>query len=149
MQIILMEKVANLGQLGDVVKVKDGFARNFLIPQGKAKRATESNLKAFEARRADLEKQQAEHLVQAQARAEKLEGYLLQISQKAGPDGKLFGSVGIIDIVDALKAQGFEVTKAEVRMPQGPLKQIGDFPITLAFHTDVTATITVSVLGAA
>lgn len=149
MQIILMEKVVNLGQLGDVVKVKDGFARNFLIPQGKAKRATESNLKAFEARRADLEKQQAEHLVQAQARAEKLEGYLLQISQKAGPDGKLFGSVGIVDIVDALKAQGFEVTKSEVRMPQGPLKQIGDFPITLAFHTDVTATITVSVLGAA
>ncbi len=149
MQIILMEKVVNLGQLGDVVKVKDGFARNFLIPQGKAKRATESNLKAFEARRADLEKQQAEHLAQAQARAEKLEGYLLQISQKAGPDGKLFGSVGIVDIVDALKAQGFEVTKSEVRMPQGPLKQIGDFPITLAFHTDVTATITVSVLGAA
>ncbi len=149
MQIILMEKVVNLGQLGDVVKVKDGFARNFLIPQGKAKRATESNLKAFEARRADLEKQQAEHLAQAQARAEKLEGYLLQVSQKAGPDGKLFGSVGIVDIVDALKAQGFEVTKSEVRMPQGPLKQIGDFPITLAFHTDVTATITVSVLGAA
>jgi large subunit ribosomal protein L9 len=149
MQIILMEKVVNLGQLGDVVKVKDGFARNFLIPQGKAKRATESNLKAFEARRADLEKQQAELLAQAQARAEKLEGYLLQISQKAGPDGKLFGSVGIVDIVDALKTQGFEVTKSEVRMPQGPLKQIGDFPITLAFHTDVTATITVSVLGAA
>jgi large subunit ribosomal protein L9 len=149
MQIILMEKVVNLGQLGDVVKVKDGFARNFLIPQGKAKRATESNLKAFEARRADLEKQQAEQLAQAQARAEKLEGYLLQISQKAGPDGKLFGSVGIVDIVDALKTQGFEVTKSEVRMPQGPLKQIGDFPITLAFHTDVTATITVSVLGAA
>ena len=149
MQIILMEKVANLGQLGDVVKVKDGFARNFLIPQGKAKRATESNLKAFEARRAELEKQQGELLVQAQARAEKLEGYLLQITQKAGPDGKLFGSVSIIDIVDALKSQGFEVSKSEVRMPQGPLKQIGDFPITVAFHTDVTATITVSVLGTA
>ena len=149
MQIILMEKVANLGQLGDVVKVKDGFARNFLIPQGKAKRATESNLKAFEERRAELEKQQAEHLAQAQARAEKLEGFMLQITQKAGPDGKLFGSVSNIDIVDALKAQGFDVSKSEVRMPQGPLKQIGDFPITLAFHTDVTATITVSVLGAA
>ena len=149
MQIILMEKVSNLGQLGDVVKVKDGFARNFLIPQGKAKRATETNLKAFEARRADLEKQQGEHLTQAQARAEKLEGYLLQITQKAGPDGKLFGSVSNIDIVDALKSQGFEVAKSEVRMPQGPLKQIGDFPIILAFHTDVTATITVSVLGAA
>ena len=149
MQIILMEKVANLGQLGDVVKVKDGFARNFLIPQGKAKRATESNLKAFESRRAELEKQQGELLVQAQARAEKLEGYLLQITQKAGPDGKLFGSVSIIDIVDALKSQGFEVSKSEVRMPQGPLKQIGDFPIIVAFHTDVTATITVSVLGTA
>jgi len=149
MQIILMEKVVNLGQLGDVVKVKDGFARNFLIPQGKAKRATAINLKAFEERRAELEKQQAELLVQAQARAEKLEGFMLQISQKAGPDGKLFGSVSIIDIVDALKAQGYEVSKSEVRLPQGPLKQIGDFPITLAFHTDVTATITVSVLGAA
>ena len=149
MQIILMEKVTNLGQLGDVVKVKDGFARNFLIPQGKAKRATEANLKVFEERRADLEKQQAEHLAQALARAEKLEGYLLQITQKAGPDGKLFGSVSTIDIVDALKAQGFEVTKSEVRMPQGALKQIGDFPITIAFHTDATTTITVSVLGSA
>ncbi len=149
MQIILMEKVANLGQLGDVVKVKDGYARNFLIPQGKARRATETNLKAFEVRRAELEKQQAEHLVQAQARAEKLEGFMLQITQKAGPDGKLFGSVSNVDIVDALKAQGYEVTKAEVRMPLGALKQIGDYPITLAFHTDVTANITVSVLGTA
>jgi large subunit ribosomal protein L9 len=149
MQIILMEKVANLGQLGDVVKVKDGYARNFLIPQGKARRATETNLKAFEARRAELEKQQAEHLVQAQARAEKLEGFMLQITQKAGPDGKLFGSVSNVDIVEALKGQGYEVTKAEVRMPLGALKQIGDYPITLAFHTDVTAAITVSVLGTA
>lgn len=149
MQIILMEKVANLGQLGDVVKVKDGYARNFLIPQGKARRATETNLKAFEARRAELEKQQAEHLIQAQARAEKLEGFMLQITQKAGPDGKLFGSVNNVDIVEALKGQGYEVTKAEVRMPLGALKQIGDYPITLAFHTDVTAAITVSVLGTA
>lgn len=149
MQIILMEKVANLGQLGDVVKVKDGFARNFLIPQGKAKRATATNLKTFEERRAELEKQQAVHLAQAQARAEKLEGYLLQITQKAGPDGKLFGSVSTVDIVDSLKTQGFDITKSEVRMPQGTLKQIGDFPITLSFHTDVTATITVSVLGSA
>ena len=106
-------------------------------------------MKVFEERRADLEKQQAEHLAQALARAEKLEGYLLQITQKAGPDGKLFGSVSTIDIVDALKAQGFEVTKSEVRMPQGALKQIGDFPITIAFHTDATTTITVSVLGSA
>lgn len=149
MQIILMEKVVNLGQLGDVVKVKDGYARNFLIPQGKAKRATDSNLKEFEARRVELEKQQAAHLAEAQARAEKLEGFMVQITQKAGPDGKLFGSVSNVDIVDALKAQGFEVAKSEVRMPQGPLKQIGDHPITLALHTDITTHITVSVLGAA
>ena len=149
MQIILMEKVQNLGQLGDVVKVKDGYARNFLIPQGKAKRATEANLKTFEAKRAELEKQQAEQLAQAHSRAEKLEGYMLQISQKAGPDGKLFGSVSNVDIVEALKAQGFDVAKSEVRMPLGPLKQIGDYPITLALHSDAQATITVSVLGAA
>jgi len=149
MQIILMEKVVNLGQLGDVVKVKDGYARNFLIPQGKAKRATDSNLKEFEVRRAELEKQQAAHLVQAQDRAQKLEGFMVQITQKAGPDGKLFGSVNNVDIVDALKAQGFEVSKSEVRMPQGAIKQIGDHPITLALHTDITTHITVSVLGAA
>lgn len=149
MQIILMEKVVNLGQLGDVVKVKDGYARNFLIPQGKAKRATDTNLKEFEARRVELEKQQAAHLAEAQARAEKLEGFMVQITQKAGPDGKLFGSVTNVDIVEALKAQGFEVAKSEVRMPQGPLKQIGDHPLTLALHTDITTNITVSVLGAA
>lgn len=149
MQIILMEKVVNLGQLGDVVKVKDGYARNFLIPQGKAKRATDSNLKEFEARRAELEKQQSAHLAEAQDRAQKLEGFMVQITQKAGPDGKLFGSVNNVDIVDALKAQGFEVSKSEVRMPQGPIKQIGDHPITLALHTDITTNITVSVLGAA
>ena len=149
MQIILMEKVVNLGQLGDVVKVKDGYARNFLIPQGKAKRATDSNLKEFEARRAELEKQQAAHLSEAQDRAQKLEGFMVQITQKAGPDGKLFGSVNNVDIVDALKAQGFDVSKSEVRMPQGAIKQIGDHPITLALHTDITTNITVSVLGTA
>lgn len=149
MQIILMEKVVNLGQLGDVVKVKDGYARNFLIPQGKAKRATDSNLKEFEVRRAELEKQQVAHLAEAQERAQKLEGFMVQITQKAGPDGKLFGSVNNVDIVDALKAQGFEVSKSEVRMPQGAIKQIGDHPITLALHTDITTNITVSVLGAA
>jgi large subunit ribosomal protein L9 len=148
MQIILLEKVANLGQLGDVVKVKEGYARNYLIPQGKAKRATERNLAEFAARRAELEKQQAEILAQAQARAEKLEGLMVQITQKAGVDGKLFGSVTNMDICEALKAQGFEVAKSEIRMPQGPLKQIGDYPITIALHGDVTATITVSVLGA-
>ncbi|MDA8092494.1 MAG: 50S ribosomal protein L9 [Betaproteobacteria bacterium] len=147
MQIILMEKVVNLGQLGDVVKVKDGYARNYLIPNGKAKRATKDNLAEFEQRRAELEKGQAEQLAAAQAHAEKLEGLLVQITQKAGVDGRLFGSVTNADISEALKAQGFDIAKAQVRMPQGPLKQIGDYPITVSLHTDVTAQITVSVLG--
>ena len=147
MQVILMEKVANLGELGDVVKVKDGFARNFLIPQGKAKRATEANLKAFESRRAELEKAQAETLGKAQERGTKFDGLTLQITQKAGPDGRLFGSVTNYDIVEALQKQGHEVERANIRMPQGPLKQVGDFPIQIALHTDVTVTITVSVLG--
>ena len=147
MQVILLEKVVNLGGLGDVVKVKDGFARNFLIPQGKAKRATEANLKAFESRRAELEKAQAEALAKAQERGTKLDGLTLQITQKAGPDGRLFGSVTNYDIVEALQKQGHEVERANIRMPQGPLKQVGDFPIQIALHTDVTVTITVSVLG--
>ena len=147
MQVILMEKVANLGELGDVVKVKDGFARNYLIPQGKAKRATEANLKAFEARRSELEKAQAETLKKAQERGAKLDGLTLQITQKAGPDGRLFGSVTNYDIVEALQKQGHEVERANVRMPQGPLKQVGEFPIEVALHTDVTATIKVAVLG--
>jgi len=147
MQIILMEKLVNLGQLGDVVKVKDGYARNFLIPQGKAKRATAANLAEFEVRRVELEKAHAEALAAAQQRAEKLEGLLLQITQKSGVDGRLFGSVTNGDIAEALKAQGFDVAKSEIRLPLGPLKQVGDHPVTLALHTDVTATITVSVLG--
>jgi large subunit ribosomal protein L9 len=147
MQVILMEKVANLGELGDVVKVKDGFARNYLIPHGKAKRATDANLKAFEARRAELEKAQADSLAKAKDRGTKLEGLKVQITQKAGPDGRLFGSVTNYDIVEALQKQGHEVERANVRMPQGPLKQVGDFPIEIALHTDVTATVTVSVLG--
>ena len=147
MQVILMEKVANLGELGDVVKVKDGYARNFLIPHGKAKRATDANLKAFESRRAELEKAQAETLKKAQERGTKLDGLTLQITQKAGPDGRLFGSVTNYDIVEALHKQGHEVERANIRMPQGPLKQVGDFPIQIALHTDVTVTITVSVLG--
>jgi large subunit ribosomal protein L9 len=147
MQVILMEKVANLGNLGDVVKVKDGFARNFLIPQGKAKRATQDNLKAFEARRSELEKAQNEQLSKAQERGTKLEGLTIQISQKAGVDGRLFGSVTNYDIVEALQKQGHEVERSQIRMPQGPLKQVGDFPLQVALHTDVTATITVSVLG--
>jgi large subunit ribosomal protein L9 len=147
MEVILMEKIANLGELGQVVKVKDGYARNFLIPQGKARRATEDNKKAFEARRAELEKAQAEALSKAKERAAKLEGLTLQITQKAGPDGRLFGSVTNYDIVEALNKQGHEVERAQIRMPQGPLKQVGDSPIEIALHTDVTATVTVSVLG--
>ncbi len=147
MEVILMEKVVNLGQLGDIVKVKEGYARNFLIPQGKAKRATENNRKEFEARRVELEKQQADALTQAQARAEQLAGLMLQITQKAGVDGRLFGSVTNHDIVDALKSQGFEASKSEVRLSNGPLKMVGDHHVTLALHGDVTVDITVSVLG--
>ncbi len=147
MQIILMEKVANLGALGDVVKVKDGYARNFLIPQGKAKRATETNLKLFEAKRAELEKAQSEQLAQAQERGTKLDGLMVQIAQKAGVDGRLFGSVTNYDVVDALKKQGFEVERAQVRMPAGPIKQVGDTAIAVALHSDVVVSITVSVLG--
>jgi large subunit ribosomal protein L9 len=147
MQVILLEKVANLGDLGEVVKVKDGFARNFLIPQGKAKRATESNLKAFEARRAELEKAQADSLAKAQERGAKLDGLTLQIAQKAGPDGHLFGSVTNYDIVEALHKQGQEVERSQVRMPAGPLKQIGEYPIQLQLHTDVVVTVNVAVIG--
>ncbi|KPK20045.1 MAG: 50S ribosomal protein L9 [Betaproteobacteria bacterium SG8_41] len=147
MQIILLEKIINLGQLGDVVKVKDGFARNYLIPQGKAKRATASNLAEFETRRAELEKAQSDALAQAQEKAAKIDGMMLQITQKAGVDGKLFGSVTNVDITDALKAQGVEVLRSMIRMPQGPIKTVGDHPIKVALHADVVATVTVSVLG--
>ena len=147
MQVILMEKVHNLGELGDVVKVKDGYARNFLIPKGKAKRATEANLKAFESRRAELEKAQAANLAKAQERAAKLEGLTVQITQKAGPDGRLFGSVTNYDIVEALNKLGHEVERAQVRMPQGPLKQVGDFPLEIALHGDLVVTVTIAVLG--
>lgn len=147
MQVILMEKVGKLGNLGDVVKVKDGFARNYLIPHGKAKRATPDNLKAFEARRAELEQTHAKALAEAQERGAKLEGLTVQITQKAGVDGRLFGSVTNYDIVEALQKQGVEIERRQVRMPQGPLKQVGDHPIQIALHTDVVATITVSVLG--
>jgi large subunit ribosomal protein L9 len=149
MQIILMEKIHNLGQLGDIVKVKDGFARNFLIPQGKARRATEKAIAEFQQRRAELEAAQGKSLAQAQERATKLDGLMIQITQKAGVDGRLFGSVTNYDIAETLKTQGHDVTKSMVRLPQGPLKQVGDFPITLDLHADVTATITVSVLGEA
>lgn len=147
MEIILMDKVANLGNLGDIVKVKDGFARNYLIPQGMAKRATAANKAAFEEKKAELEKLAAEKLAAAQARAEKLEGYSLTIAQKAGVDGRLFGSVGNVDIADALNAQGFEVSKSEVRLPEGPFKMVGEYEISLGLHTDVTANIKVVVVG--
>jgi large subunit ribosomal protein L9 len=147
MQVILMEKVSNLGELGDVVKVKDGYARNFLIPHGKAKRATPDNLKAFESRRAELEKAQADVLAKAQERGAKLDGLTVQITQKAGPDGRLFGSVTNYDIVEALQKQGHEVERANIRMPQGPLKQVGEYPLQIGLHTDVTVTVKVSVLG--
>ena len=149
MQVILLEKVVNLGNLGDIVKVKDGYGRNFLIPQGKAKRATEANKAEFDARRAELEKQQAEQLVAAQARGEKLAGLTVQITQKAGVDGRLFGSVTNYDIAEAVTKQGFEVSKSEIRMPEGPLKTIGDFPVSIALHHEVVVDITVSVLGEA
>jgi large subunit ribosomal protein L9 len=147
MQIILLEKVVNLGALGDVVKVRDGFARNFLIPQGKAKRATRENLAEFEQRRSELEKAQSDQLSAAQERASRLEGMMVQITQKAGVDGKLFGSVTNADIAEALKTQGFEVAKSSIRMPQGPLKNIGDHQLKVALHADVVVTVTVSVLA--
>jgi len=147
MQIILMEKVANVGQLGDVVKVKNGYARNFLIPQGKARRATAANMAEFEASRAVLEAADKAKLADAQARGEKLAGATVQIVQKAGVDGKLFGSVTNADIAAALVQQGFEIEKSQVRMSEGHLKQIGDFPVNIALHTDVVVGITVSVLG--
>jgi large subunit ribosomal protein L9 len=147
MQIILLEKVVNLGQLGDVVKVKEGYARNFLIPHGKAKRATKENLAEFEKRRVELERAQNEALVKAQEQGAKLEGLTVQITQKAGVDGKLFGSVTNIDVADALKAQGYEVPRANIRMPQGPLKIVGDHTLHVALHTDVVVPLTVSVLG--
>jgi large subunit ribosomal protein L9 len=147
MQVILLEKVANLGALGDIVKVKDGFGRNFLIPQGKAKRATEANKAEFAARRAELEKQQADILVVAQARGEKLAGFVLTVAQKAGVDGRLFGSVTNADIAEGLKAQGHDVAKSEVRMPTGALKTIGDFPVSIALHHDVVVDVTVTVVA--
>jgi len=147
MQIILMEKVVNLGNLGDLVKVKDGYARNFLIPRGMAKRATPAAKAEFEARRAELEKLAAEKLAAAQGVADKMNGVVVQIARKAGVDGRLFGSVTNADIAEGLKAQGFDVEKASVRMPTGPLKTVSETTIDVALHTDVVAQITVKVVG--
>jgi large subunit ribosomal protein L9 len=147
MQVILLEKVVNLGGLGDVVKVKDGFARNYLIPHGKAKRATPENLAEFERRRGDLERAQAEALAAAEARGAKVEGAMVQITRKAGVDGRLFGSVTTYDIAEALQGLGHEIERSAIRLPQGPLKAVGDYPIAIALHGDVVVQITVSVLG--
>jgi large subunit ribosomal protein L9 len=149
MQIILLDKVVNLGGLGDVVRVKDGFARNFLIPQGKAKRATEAAIKEFEARRAELEKASAEKLAAAQAAGGKLNGQKVSISEKAGVDGRLFGSVGNVDIAEALKKLGFATEKGMIRMPTGPLKTVGEHKIDVALHTDVVVEVLVQVIGEA
>jgi large subunit ribosomal protein L9 len=148
MQIILLEKVANLGNLGEVVKVKDGYARNFLIPKGAARRATQSAIKEFEVRRAEIEKAQAEKLSTATAAGEKLAGKTVTIGQKAGVDGRLFGSVTNADVAEALQKLGFEVAKAQVRMPHGPLKAVGEFPVSVALHTDVVVEIAITVVAA-
>ena len=149
MQIILLDKVANLGNLGDIVKVKDGYARNFLIPTKRARRATEAAIKEFEARRAELEKTAAEKLAAAQAVGEKLTGKTLTIAQKAGVDGRLFGSVTNADVAEALKKTGFDIAKAQVRMPNGPLKALGEFPVSVAVHSDVVVEVSVHVVAQA
>jgi large subunit ribosomal protein L9 len=147
MQIILLDKVINLGNLGEIVKVKDGYARNFLIPEGKARRATESAKAEFEAKRAELEKAAAAKLAECQALGEKLSGATVKVSQKAGVDGRLFGSVTNHDIAEELGKMGFKVLKSQVRMPAGPIKIVGDSKVNVALHTDVVVEVTVSVLG--
>jgi len=149
MQVILLEKVAKLGGLGDVVKVKDGYARNFLIPTGAARRATEKAIAEFEARRAELEKGQAEKLAAAQAQGEKLEGKTVTVAQKAGVDGRLFGSVTNADIAEGLKALSVEVVKAQVRLPNGPLKAVGEYEVAVALHTDVVVSVKVAAVAQA
>ena len=147
MQIILLEKVVNLGDLCEIVKVKDGYARNFLIPGGRARRATEANKAAFEARRAELEKVAAAKLAEAQAQGEKLAGSTIKLTQKAGVDGRLFGSVTNHDIAEELTKQGYKVAKAQVRMPNGPIKLVGESAVNVALHTDVVVEINVTVYG--
>jgi len=147
MQIILLEKIVNLGNLGEVVRVKDGYARNFLIPTGRARRATESAIKEFEARRAELEKVQADKLAAAQALGERLNEKTVSLSQKAGVDGRLFGSVTNADVAEALKAAGYDVAKQQVRLPNGPLKTTGEHAVSVSLHTDVVVNVTVAVVG--
>ena len=147
MQVILLEKVVNLGNLGEIVKVRDGYARNFLIPQGHARRATEANKAEFEAKRAELEKQAAGKLSAAQAQGEKLTGQTVKLTQKSGVDGRLFGSVTNSDIAEELTKMGFPVAKAQVRMPAGPIKTVGDSTVAVALHTDVVVDVNVTVYG--
>ena len=147
MQIILLEKVVNLGNLGDIVKVKDGYARNFLIPSGQARRATEANKAQFEARRVELEKAAAAKLAEAQAQGEKMSGMVVKLTQKAGVDGRLFGSVTNHDIADELNNQGYALSKAQIRMPHGPIKTVSESTVSVSLHTDVLVDITVSVYG--
>ncbi|TGN38205.1 50S ribosomal protein L9 [Marinobacter confluentis] len=147
MDVILLEKVANLGSLGDKVKVKAGYGRNFLLPYGKAVPATADNLKAFEERRAELEKAAAEKLAAAQARGEALNGASVTITSKAGEEGKLFGSIGVRDIADAITAAGTEVEKSEVRLPEGPLRVVGEYEIELQLHSDVSVSINLAVVA--
>ena len=147
MQVILLDKVVNLGVLGEIVKVKDGYARNFLIPSGRARRATEANKAEFEAKRVELEKAAAGKLAEAQAQGEKLGGTAVKLTQKAGVDGRLFGSVTNHDIADELNKQGYKVAKSQVRMPSGPIKNVGDSTVSVALHTDVVVDITVTVYG--
>jgi len=147
MQIILLDKVLNVGALGDIVKVKDGYARNFLIPHGQARRATEANKAEFEAKRVELEKQASAKLAAAQAQGEKLAGTTVKLTQKAGVDGRLFGSVTNFDIAEELTKQGYPVAKAQVRMPNGPIKTVGDSTVAVALHTDVVVEINVTVYG--
>ena len=149
MQIILLEKIGGLGNLGDIVTVKNGYARNFLIPQGKAKRATDANKAEFEARRAELEARQAEILADALARKEKLDGQVITVAQKAGVDGRLFGSVTNADIASAIVATGIKAEKANVRLPEGPFKAIGEYEVEIALHSDAVAKVTVAVVAAA
>lgn len=147
MQIILLDKVVNLGNLGEIVKVKDGYARNFLIPQGRARRATENNKKEFEAKRVELEKAAAAKLAESQALGEKLAGSTIKLTQKAGVDGRLFGSVTNADVAEELNKQGYKVVKSQVRLPNGPIKVIGDSTVGVSLHTDVLVDITVTVYG--
>ncbi len=147
MQIILLDKVLNVGSLGDIVKVKDGYARNFLIPSGRARRATTANKAEFEAKRAELEKAAAAKLADSQAQGEKLGGSAVKLTQKAGVDGRLFGSVTNGDIAEELNKQGYKVAKSQVRMPNGPIKIVGDSTVSVALHTDVVVEITVTVYG--